>query len=132
MIRYLINQFIISSFLYIGKIDELDYSVLSIFWESKEIDGVQNAMLSKLNELAEGKKKTFDDDNNTEDAQKKMEDIFIKRGVGKPRGTPAEKQQQYLTLWNQTKSRTLCKKTLDYYQACKDEKGQWIINKFQE
>ena len=78
MIRYLINQFIISSFLYIGKIDELDYSVLSIFWESKEIDGVQNAMLSKLNELAEGKKKTFDDDSNAEDDTQNMEDFSSK------------------------------------------------------
>ena len=55
-------------------------------------------MFSKLNELAEGKKKTFADDNNTDDDKKNMEEIFIKRGVGKPRGTPAEKQQQYLTL----------------------------------
>ena len=68
-------------------------------------------MFSKLNELAEGKKKTFDDDNNTEDAQKKMEDIFIKRGVGKPRGTPAEKQQQYFDLVKSNKIKNAVQKS---------------------
>ena len=40
------------------KVDELDYNILSQFFEKIEgMDIIQNAMFSKLNELVEGKKK---------------------------------------------------------------------------
>ena len=122
------------------KVDSIDYNILSqIFEKVKAMDIIQNAMFSKVNELAENKKNSFDDENKEEDDsqeardardKKKMEEIFIKKGVGKPRGTLVEKQQQYFELVKSNKIKNPVQKTLDYYQICKDETGQWIMNKF--
>ena len=112
------------------KVDSIDYNILSqIFEKVKAMDIIQNAMFSKVNELAENKKNSFDDENKEEE-KKKMEEIFIKKGVGKPRGTLQEKQQQYFELVKSNKIKNPVQKTLDYYQICKDETGQWIMNKF--
>ena len=112
------------------KVDSIDYNILSqIFEKVKAMDIIQNAMFSKVNELAEIKKNSFDDENKEEE-KKKMEEIFIKKGVGKPRGTLVEKQQQYFELVKSNKIKNPVQKTLDYYQICKDETGQWIMNKF--
>ena len=122
------------------KVDSIDYNILSqIFEKVKAMDIIQNAMFSKVNELVENKKNSFDDENKEEDDsqeardardKKKMEEIFIKKGVGKPRGTLVEKQQQYFELVKSNKIKNPVQKTLDYYQICKDETGQWIMNKF--
>ena len=124
------------------KVDSIDYNILSqIFEKVKAMDIIQNAMFSKVNELVENKKNAFDDDTRDkeeDDSQeardardkKKMEEIFIKKGVGKPRGTLQEKQQQYFELVKSNKIKNPVQKTLDYYQICKDETGQWIMNKF--
>ena len=113
-----------------GKIDEIDYNILSqIFEKVKAMDHVQNAMFSKVNELVENNKVEKEEENKEEE-KKKMEEIFIKRGVGKPRGSLVEKQQQYFELVKSNKIKNPVQKTLDHYQICKNEKGEWIMNKF--
>jgi hypothetical protein len=112
------------------KVDSIDYNLLSQIFEKKGMDIIQNAMFSKLNELVENKKNAFDEDK--EEDKKKMEEIFIKKGVGKPRGTLQEKQQQYFELVKSNNIKNPVQKTLDYYQICKDEKGEWIMNKFEK
>ena len=113
-----------------GKVDDIDYNILSqIFEKVKQIDIIQNAMFSTVNELAENKKNSFDDVDKEEE-KKKTEEIFMKKGVGKPRGTLQEKQQQYFDLVKSNKIKNPVQKTLDYYQICKDEKGEWIMNTF--
>ena len=65
------------------RVDEVDYNLLSNIYEYvKNNSKMLSAILTKLNELPEGK-----DVEDKEEQKKKMEDIFEKRGVGKPRGT---------------------------------------------
>ena len=77
-----------------------------------------SAILSKLNELSEGKEVE-----DKEEQKKKVEEIFEKRGIGKPRGTFEEKQQQYFNLVKTGKIKNPVAKTLEYYHIAKDEKG---------
>ena len=65
------------------KVDEVDYNMLSQIYEhTKNNSKMLSAIMSSLNELA--KDKEVED---KEEQKKKMEEIFEKRGVGKPRGT---------------------------------------------
>jgi hypothetical protein len=82
-----------------------------------------SAILSKLNELPDGK-----DAETKEEEKKKMEEIFEKRGVGKPRGTFEEKQKQYFEMVKAGKIKNPVAKTLDYYHIMRDERGEYIIN----
>ena len=84
-----------------------------------------SAILSKLNELSEGKEVE-----DKEEQKKKVEEIFEKRGIGKPRGTFEEKQQQYFNLVKTGKIKNPVAKTLEYYHIAKDEKGQYFISSF--
>lgn len=77
-----------------------------------------SAILSKLNELSEGKEVE-----DKEEQKKTVEEIFEKRGIGKPRGTFEEKQQQYFNLVKTGKIKNPVAKTLEYYHIAKDEKG---------
>jgi len=56
----------------------------------------------------------------------------LKQGVGKPRGTLVEKQQQYFDLVKSGKIKNPVQKTRDYYQICRGENNEWIMNKFEE
>ena len=82
-----------------------------------------SAIMSSLNELT--KEKEVED---KEEQKKKLEEIFEKRGVGKPRGTFEEKQQQYFNLVKTGKIKNPVAKTLEYYHIVKDDKGEWLIN----
>jgi len=64
--------------------------ISQIFEKVKGINNLQNVILSKLNELTECK-----DVEDKEEQKKKMEEIFEKKTIGKPRGTWERKQQQY-------------------------------------
>ena len=55
-------------------------------------------MFSKLNELAEGKKKTFDDDSNAEDDTQKMEDFSSKEASENQEGHLLKNNSNSLTL----------------------------------
>ena len=106
------------------KVDEVDYNLLSNIYEhTKNNSNMLFAILSKLNELPDGK-----DAETKEEEKKKMEEIFEKRGVGKPRGTFEEKQKQYFEMVKSGKVKNPVAKTLDYYHIMKDERGEYIIN----
>ena len=103
---------------------EVDYNMLSQIYENtKNNSKMLSAIMSSLNELT--KEKEVED---KEEQKKKLEEIFEKRGVGKPRGTFEEKQQQYFNLVKTGKIKNPVAKTLDYYGITKDERGQYLIN----
>jgi hypothetical protein len=103
---------------------EVDYNLLSNIYEhTKNNSKMLSAILSKLNELPDGK-----DVEDKEEQKKKMEDIFEKRGVGQPRGTFEEKQKQYFEMVKAGKIKNPVAKTLDYYHIMRDERGEYIIN----
>ena len=106
------------------KVDEVDYNMLSQIYEhTKNNSKMLSAIMSSLNEIA--KDKEVED---KEEQKKKMEEIFEKRGVGKPRGTFEEKQKQYFELVKAGKIKNPVAKTLEYYHIMKDERGEYIIN----
>jgi uncharacterized radical SAM superfamily protein len=116
-----------------GKVDSIDYNILSqIFEKIKGMDIIQNAMFSKVNELVENQKQAEKTEVKTveekEEEKKKMENIFNKKSIGKPRGTYEEKQQQYFELVQTGRIKNPVQKTLDYYQICRNELGEYIIN----
>ena len=116
-----------------GKVDSIDYNILSqIFEKIKGMDIIQNAMFSKVNELVENQKQAEKTEVKTveekEEEKKKMENIFKKKSIGKPRGTYEEKQQQYFELVQTGRITNPVQKTLDYYQICRNELGEYIIN----
>ena len=105
-------------------VDEVDYNLLSNIYEhTKNNSKMLSAILSKLNELPDGK-----DVEDKEEQKKKMEENFKKRGVGKPRGTFEEKQKQYFEMVKAGKIKNPVAKTLDYYHIMRDERGEYIIN----
>ena len=102
---------------------EVDYNLLSNIYEhTKNNSKMLSAILSKLNELPDGK------DVEDKEEQKKKMDIFEKRGVGQPRGTFEEKQKQYFEMVKAGKIKNPVAKTLDYYHIMRDERGEYIIN----
>ena len=106
------------------KVDEVEDNMLSQIYEhTKNNSKMLSAIMSSLNELA--KDKEVED---KEEQKKKMEEIFEKRGVGKPRGTFEEKQKQYFELVKAGKIKKPVAKTLEYYHISKDDKGEWLIN----
>ena len=116
-----------------GKVDSIDYNILSqIFEKIKGMDIIQNAMFSKVNELVENQKQAEKTEVKTveekEEEKKKMENTFKKKSIGKPRGTYEEKQQQYFELVQTGRIKNPVQKTLDYYQICRNELGEYIIN----
>ena len=101
-------------------VDEVDYNLLSNIYEhTKNNSKMLSAILSKLNELPDGK-----DVEDKEEQKKKMEENFKKRGVGKPRGTFEEKQKQYFEMVKAGKIKNPVAKTL----IMRDERGEYIIN----
>ena len=102
------------------KVDEVDYNLLSNIYEhTKNNSKMLSAILSKLNELPDGK-----DVEDKEEQKKKMEENFKKRGVGKPRGTFEEKQKQYFEMVKAGKIKNPVAKTL----IMRDDRGEYIIN----
>ena len=115
-------------------LDNIDFNLLQRILD--RINSVHNQVcafnyrmmeLSKKLDKPEVVEKVDDDEH-----KKKITEIFEKRGVGKPRGSPVEKQQQYFDLVKSGKIKNPVQKTLDYYQIARDENNEWIMNKFQE
>jgi len=104
---------------------EVDYDMISQIYENtKDNSKMLSSIMSSLNELTEEKKVVED----KEEQKKKMEEIFEKRGVGKPRGNFEEKQKQYFEMVKAGKIKNPVAKTLEYYHIVKDDKGEWLIN----
>ena len=81
-----------------GKVDSIDYNILSqIFEKVKQIDVVQNAMFSKVNELVEDKKSEKEEEDK-EAHKEKLDEIFKTKSIGRPSGNFEERQQQYFKL----------------------------------
>ena len=57
-----------------------------------------------------------------------MENIFEKRGIGKPKDIWEEKQKSYFEMVKSGKINNPVIKILEYYHISKDEKGEWLIN----
>ena len=103
---------------------EVDYNMLSQIYEhTKNNSKMLSSILSKLNEHMESKEVE-----DKEADKKKIEEIFEKRGISKPRGTFEEKQKQYFEMVKSGKAKNPVAKTLDYYHIMKDERGEYIIN----
>lgn len=65
-----------------------------------------------MNELTECK-----DVEDKKEQKTKMDDIFEKKTIGKPRGTWEQKQQQYFEMVNSGKIKNRISKTLEYYHV---------------
>ena len=103
---------------------EVDYNMISQIYENtKNNSKMLSSIMSSLNEPT--KEKEVED---KEEQKKKMEEIFEKRGVGKPRGNFEEKQKQYFEMVKSGKIKNPVAKTLEYYHIVKDDKGEWLIN----
>ena len=103
---------------------EVDYNMLSQIYENtKNNSKMLSSIMVSLNELT--KEKEVEDE---EEQKKKMEEIFEKRGIGKPKGTWEEKQKSYFEMVKSGKIKNPVAKTLEYYHIVKDDKGEWLIN----
>ena len=99
--------------------DSVDFNLLQRILD--RINSVHNQVYAFSSRMMELTKKLDKFDavekvDEEEEHKKKMNEIFEKRGVGKPRGSLVEKQQQYFDLVKSNKIKTTVKKTLDYYQ----------------
>ena len=114
--------------MYMTKVDDIDYNILSqIFEKIKGMDVIQNAMFSKVNELVENSKvETREEDK--EAHKEKLDEIFKKKSIGRPSGSFEERQQQYFKFVSTGKIKSPVQKTLDYYQICKNENNEYIMN----
>ena len=57
---------------------------------------------------------------NADDEKEKMDKIFAKKQVGRPRGEFSDKQQQYLKMLNDKKIQQPKPATLEFYRIVKD------------
>ena len=115
-------------------LDNIDFNLLQRILD--RINSVHNQVLAFNHRMMELSKKLDKPEVvekvDEEEHKKKMNEIFEKRKIGRPAGSLVEKQQQYYDLVCSGKIKSPVKKTLDYYQICKNEEGEWIMNKFQE
>ena len=114
--------------MYMTKVDDIDYNILSqIFEKIKGMDVIQNAMFSKVNELVEFNKVEKEEEDK-EAHKENFDEIFKKTTIGRPSGSFEERQQQYFKLVSTGKIKSPVAKTLDYYQICKNENNEYIMN----
>ena len=115
-------------------LDNIDFNLLQRILD--RINSVHNQVLAFNHRMMELSKKLDKPEVvekvDEEEHKKKMNEIFEKRKIGRPAGSLVEKQQQYYDLVCSGKIKSPVQKTLDYYQICKNEEGEWIMNKFQE
>ena len=114
--------------MYMTKVDDIDYNILSqIFEKIRGMDVIQNAMFSKVNELVEFNKVEKEEEDK-EAHKENLDEIFKKKSIGRPSGSFEERQQQYFKLVSTGKIKSPVAKTLDYYQICKNENNEYIMN----
>ena len=63
----------------------------------------------------------------TPEEKEKLNEIFEKKGVEKPKGNFAEKQKQYLRMLRSGKIKEPKASTLDYYKIVKDFDGNYEL-----
>ena len=85
----------------------------------KSLMDLMNKAHEKLDALLENRLSSNHNDN-AEAEKEKMDKIFEKKQVGRPRGSWEEKQQQYLKMLNEGKIKMPKAQTLEFYQIEKD------------
>ena len=65
---------------------------------------------------------------NNEDDKEKMDKIFEKKGLGRPKGSFEDKQKQYVEMLNKGRIKQPKSETLEYYKLFKNEEGKYEIN----
>ena len=59
--------------------------------------------------------------------KEKIENIFEKKGIGRPTGSYETKQKKYCVMLNSEKIKTPKQQTLDYYQITKNDDGVYVF-----
>ena len=61
---------------------------------------------------------------NNEDDKEKMDKIFEKKGLGRPKGSFEDKQKQYVEMLNKGRIKQPKEETIEYYKLFKNEEGK--------
>ena len=64
---------------------------------------------------------------NNEDDKDKMDKIFEKKGLGRPKGSFEDKQKQYVEMLNKGRIKQPKEETIEYYKLFKNEEGKYEI-----
>ena len=83
----------------------------------KTLIDLMNKAIEKLDVLVKNKPSN---DNDADAEKERMDQIFEKKAVGRPRGSFEEKQQQYLKMLNEGKIKMPKAQTLEFYKIERD------------
>ena len=83
----------------------------------KTLIDLMNKAIEKLDVLVKNKPSN---DNDADAEKERMDNIFEKKAVGRPRGSFEEKQQQYLKMLNEGKIKMPKAQTLEFYKIERD------------
>lgn len=83
----------------------------------KTLIDLMNKAIEKLDVLVKNKPSN---DNDADAEKERMDKIFEKKAVGRPRGSFEEKQQQYLKMLNEGKIKMPKAQTLEFYKIERD------------
>ena len=104
--------------------------------ESEEVNTQLNKKLNTANknikllmDMVKSLEEKFDANKPATSAEEKekMQEIFEKKGVEKPKGTWNDKQKQYLRMLRNGKIKEPKQSTLDYYKIVKDFDGNYEL-----
>ena len=62
------------------------------------------------------------------DDKEKMDKIFEKKGLGRPKRSFEDKQKQYVEMLNKGRIKQPKEETIEYYKLFKNEEGKYEIN----
>ena len=85
----------------------------------KELDTTVNQKIAELKEAIESKKQV--ENKTTDEEKEKMDKIFEKKGVGRPRGDHESKRLQYFEMIKSKKIKAPKEATLQYYKINYDK-----------
>ena len=85
----------------------------------KELDTTVNQKIAELKEAIESKKQV--ENKTTDEEKEKMDKIFEKRGLGRPKGNHESKRLQYFEMVKSKKIKAPKEATLQYYKINYDK-----------
>ena len=85
----------------------------------KELDTTVNQKIAELKEAIESKKQV--ENKTTDEEKEKMDKIFERKGVGRPRGNHESKRLQYFEMIKSKKIKAPKEATLQYYKINYDK-----------
>ena len=62
---------------------------------------------------------------NNEDDKEKIDNIFEKKGLGRPKGSFEDKQKMYVEMLNKGRIKQPKEETMEYYKLFKNEEGKY-------